>query len=225
LNKLKLFSVFIVLKVDAILNKEADSMTDPVLIEQFVKKGDVGAFNTLVWRWEKPMFNFIYRTIGNEETAKDICQTTFIRVFKEMRNLRDPEKFSPWIYRIALNLCRDKFKRRKNRHLFHLGNFMHDDESSNPIRDMPDQDTKTPDELCHHQQIGEILKQALMVLPEEQRVVIVMKQYQGLKFTEIAGILKQPLNTVKSRLYYGLRTLRKILEESELSKEVLLDEM
>jgi len=100
-----------------------------------------------------------------------------------------------------------------------------DDESSNSLRQLPDQNTKTPEELYQHQQIGEILKRTLMTLPEEQRVVIVMKQYQGLKFTEIADILKQPINTIKSRLYYGLRTLRKILEESKLDKEVLLHEM
>ena len=64
-----------------------------------------------------------------------------------------------------------------------------------------------------------------MVIPEEQRVVIVMKQYQGLKFTEIADILQQPVNTIKSRLYYGLRGMKKALEASDLGREVLLNEM
>ena len=90
---------------------------------------------------------------------------------------------------------------------------------------IPDQDVKTPEELVDHQELGEILKRAIMALPEEQSVVIVMKQYQGLKFTEIAEILKQPINTVKSRLYYGLRALRKILVDSKFNKEVLLNEM
>lgn len=201
-----------------------DCMTDATLIEQFLE-GSVGAFNTLVWRWEKPLFNFAFRTVGNQETARDICQTAFIRMFKQLKNLRDPEKFSPWIYRITLNLCRDELKKRKNRQFFYLEDLLMDDESSDSVRQLPDQDTKTPEELYQHQQIGEILKCTLMTLPEEQRVVIVMKQYQGLKFTEIADILKQPINTIKSRLYYGLRTLRKILEESKLNKEVLLHEM
>ena len=199
-------------------------MTDAVLIQQFLD-GEIGAFNTLVWRWEKPLFNFVYRTIGNEETAKDICQTTFIRTYRELKRLRDPDKFSPWIYRIALNLCRDELKRRKKRNLLYYEDFFSDQNPSNPVMQIPDQDTKTPEELVDHQELGDILKRAIMALPEEQRVVIVMKQYQGLKFTEIAEILKQPINTVKSRLYYGLRALRKILVESKFNKEVLLNEM
>jgi RNA polymerase sigma-70 factor (ECF subfamily) len=163
--------------------------------------------------------------VGNEETAKDICQTTFIRTFRQLKKLRDPDKFSPWIYRIALNLCRDEFKKKKNRHFLYLDDMSANNESSNSPMQFPDQDAKTPDELYNDQQMKDILKQALVALPEEQRVVIIMKQYQGLKFTEIAEILKQPVNTVKSRLYYGLRTLRKILVESKLNKEVLFNEM
>ncbi|MFH1941875.1 MAG: sigma-70 family RNA polymerase sigma factor [bacterium] len=199
-------------------------MTDAALIERFLK-GDIGAFNTLVWRWEKPIFNFILRTVGNEDTAKDICQTTFIRMFKQLKTLREPDKFSPWIYRIALNLCRDEFKKKNRNHLLYFENYMTDDNASNMISQMSDQNGKTPEEFCNHQQLKEILKQALMSIPEEQRVIIIMKQYQGLKFTEISDILKQPINTTKSRLYYGLRALRKTLEESKYSKEVLLNEM
>lgn len=199
-------------------------MTDTALIERYLQ-GDIQAFNSLVWRWEKPIFNFIVRTIGNEESAKDICQTTFIRVFNQLKRLREPDKFSPWIYRIALNLCRDEYKRKKNRPLYYLGDVHSDDGTFNSVKQMADKTTKNPEELYQNQQTGSILKQALMQLPEEQRVVIIMKQYQELKFIEIADILKESVNTIKSRLYYGLRTLRKILEESKLNKEVMLHEM
>jgi len=199
-------------------------MTDTALIERYLQ-GDTQAFNTLVWRWEKPIYNFVLRNIGNEDTAKDICQTTFIRAFKQLKKLREPEKFSPWLYRIAHNLCRDEYKRRKNRPVYYLEDVLQDGETSNPVRQMAEKNGKTPEDLAHHQQVGDILKRALLQLPEEQRVVIVMKQYQELKFTEIADVLKQPINTIKSRLYYGLRTLRKILEGSNLNKEVMLHEM
>jgi RNA polymerase sigma-70 factor (ECF subfamily) len=199
-------------------------MTDTALIERYLQ-GDIQAFNTLVWRWEKPIFNFIVRAVRNEDSAKDICQTTFIRVFKQLKRLRDPDKFSPWIYRIALNLCRDEYKKMKNRPLYYLDDMNSDNETLNSVKQMADQTTKNPEELYQNQQVGTILKQALMQLPEEQRVVIIMKQYQELKFIEIADILKESVNTIKSRLYYGLRTLRKILEESKLNKEVLLHEM
>lgn len=199
-------------------------MTDKVLIERFLG-GDINAFNMLVWRWEKPILNFIYRHIGNEETAQDICQLVFIRVFKKVKTLRERQKFSPWIYRIALNLCRDEYKKKGNRHLISIENNPSNYNSSNNQNSLLDEKIQTPEDLCHQQTVSTLLKEALMTLPEEQRIIIIMKQYQGLKFIEIADILKQPVNTIKSRLYYGLRALRKYFEESKVNKEVLFHEM
>lgn len=199
-------------------------MTDAALVERFLN-GDVNAFNTLVWRWETPMFNFINRNLGNRDAAKDVCQTVFIRTYKELHNLRDPERFSSWIYRIAHNLCLDEYKKRKKRRFVSLHDRDENDDVMPAIGHLQDDSNKSPEESCHNQQIGEILKKMLMTLPEEQRVVVVMKQYQELKFTEIAEILDQPVNTIKSRLYYGLRALKKMLEASEYKKEVLLHEV
>ncbi len=198
-------------------------MTDTTLIQQYLD-GDVSAFNMLVWRWEKPIFNFVLRTIGDEASAKDICQNTFIRTFKELKHLREKDKFSPWIYRIALNQCRDEMKKNRNKHILYIDEAMKDDVSHCSIRHLPN-DECNPEQQYHRHELGCILQKALQALPEEQRVIIVMKQYQGLKFAEIADILQQSVNTVKSRLYYGLRALKKILEESQLNKEVLLHEM
>lgn len=198
-------------------------MTDGTLVERYLK-GETQAFNTLVWRYEKPLYNFILRNMGNEETARDLCQTAFIRMFKELKRLRDPEKFSPWMYRIALNLCRDEYKKKKNKTFYYLDHNPQE-RSQGGAMQIPDDKNPSPEDLCHQEQITEILRRSLMGLPEEQRVVIIMKQYQGLKFTEIADILETPVNTIKSRLYYGLRSLRQILEESQFNKEVLFHEM
>ncbi len=198
-------------------------MTDAAFIKRFLE-GDVHAFNLLVRHWEKPILNFVYRNVGNEETARDICQLVFIRVFKKLRTLRDPLKFSSWIYRIALNLCRDEYKKRKNHHLISIESNQNND-TRYSYREILKGPIQTPEELCHQHTLSELLKEALMTLPEEQRVVIIMKQYHELKFIEIADILKQPVNTVKSRLYNGLQSLRKFLEKSNVNKEVLLHEM
>ena len=193
-------------------------MTDGVLVTRFLK-GDIQAFNTLVWRWEKPLLNFIWRQVGDEETARDLTQTALIRIYKQLRHLKEPDKFSSWAYRIALNLCRDEFKRRKRHPLVSL------DALGASAPHVHEEAPPTPEALLHQSQLGELLKASLQRIPEEQRVVVVMKQYQGLKFTEIADILKEPVNTVKSRLYYGLKALKKHLEESELGKEGLLHEL
>ncbi len=198
-------------------------MTDAVLIERFLA-GDVNAFNLLVLRWKKPIYNYILRMVGNTEAAKDLCQMTFIRCYKQMRKLKNVDKFSPWMYRIATNLCYDEFKKQRKISSDQVDKMEQTGRAGkNSVQAYPS--TPTPEDVLHRKEIQTILARALNQIPEDQRVVIIMKQYQGLKFTEIADIMQLPVNTIKSRLYYGLRALRKILESSKLTKEVLLHEM
>ena len=188
-------------------------MTDPELITRF-QSGQVAAFNTLVQRWECPIFNFILRYAGNKDDAHDLCQQTFIRAYKNLKRLRDPDKFTSWIYQIALNACRDGSRRRKFISLDTQQEF-------DPIADT----APHPDALAHNQSVKTLLNRALQDLPEEQRVVIIMKEYQGLKFTEIAETLKVPINTVKSRMYYGLSTLKKIFDRWHISEDMVRYEL
>lgn len=85
-------------------------MTDTELIQKFLS-GDIDAFNRLVWRWEKPIFNFILKMCCDFEASKDICQKTFIRAYKSLRKLKDHAKFKSWLYQIAVNLCRDEIRK------------------------------------------------------------------------------------------------------------------
>lgn len=188
-------------------------MNDAELIAQF-RAGQIAAFNTLVkrWEWECPIYNFVLRYVDNRDDARDLCQQTFIRAYKNMRRLRDPDKFTSWIYQIALNACRDAGRRRS---LVSL------DTLDTPIADT----TTPPDAMVHEQNVRDLLNRALQNLPEEQRVVIIMKEYQGLKFTEIAETLKVPLNTVKSRMYYGLSALKKIFDRWHISEDMVRYEL
>ncbi|MFO7889435.1 MAG: sigma-70 family RNA polymerase sigma factor [bacterium] len=197
-------------------------MTDAELINRFLD-GDINSFNRLVKRWEKPIYNFIYRNLSNKNSAKDVCQKTFIRVYMKLKKLKDPHKFSPWIYRIALNLCRDEHRNNKKRN--HLSCDQTNEEQHYIPVQLPANDDNSPDKILNKKQIENLLKEQLQKIPEEQRVVIIMKQYQGLKFREIADILGQPVNTVKSRLYYGLKALKDNFKKAELTKEVFFHEM
>ena len=201
-------------------------MTDLELINRIIK-GDRFRFNQLIRQWEKQIYNFIYRYLGNKELAFDVTQKTFIRTYKNINKLRDATKFSSWIYQIASNLCKDEIKKMHKQNLVSLDLIQENSEQKG--YQLPDQfkesDHQLPDAKLNKKQIGEIVQKALQKLPEEQRVVVIMKEYQELKFTEIADILDEPINTVKSRLYYGLRAMKKVLETSRLSKEVLLNEM
>jgi len=192
-------------------------MTDAKLLIQF-KMGNVQAFNMLVKRWECPIYNFTLRYIGDADEARDICQKTFIQAYRNLPKLRDPDKFTAWIYQIALNTCKDASRKRT------LLSFDTLQDNADPI--LPSTAPTTfPDALAHQQNVRDLLNRALQTLPEEQRVVIIMKEYQGLKFTEIADTLKTPVNTIKSRLYYGLTALKKTFDQWHITEDMMRYEL
>jgi len=192
-------------------------MTDEALIRQFLN-GQRAAFNLLVWRWQKPILNFVYRYVGNRTDAEDICQRTFIKVYKNLHRLKDPGKFSTWLYQIAANLSRDWLRRKRRNNSISI------EEVGGETSILPEGSWKgsrsDPEGEMHQQQLRHYLEWAMGRIPEEQRLVVVLKIYQGLKFTEIAEVLGLPVNTVKSRLYYGLRALREVLKSFSLDEEV-----
>ncbi len=202
-------------------------MTDADLIGKFVK-GDVNAFNTLVWRWQKTIYNFVLRYVGNREEAHDLTQQVFMRVYRNLPRLNKPASFSTWIHQIAANLCRDWIKQRRRRPAVSLENLQEagsTDLHKSPALTLFPEASQHPDRIVSRNELRELIEKALQEIPEEQRVVVIMKEYQGLKFTEIAEALGAPVNTVKSRLYYGLSALRKILARWQLDDEVLQYEM
>ena len=188
-------------------------MTDEALIIAFLN-GDTGAFNTLVTRWQKPIYNFVLRYASDPDNADDLTQQTFIRAYQGLRKLDKPTRFSSWLYRIALNAARDAGRANQRHTMVSLS----DEVVSNELRVSP---RSHPDQFANRRDLREMLSRALQEIPEEQRVVVIMKEYQGLKFREIADAMELPINTVKSRLYYGLKTLRKLFVEWKVTKEVV----
>ncbi|RMD92189.1 MAG: sigma-70 family RNA polymerase sigma factor [Calditrichaeota bacterium] len=194
-------------------------MTDDQLIDRFLD-GNIQAFNLLVGRWHKPIYNFTLRYLGNPEDAKDITQKTFIKVYKNIKKLKDRKKFSAWLYQIALNLCRDETKRR---HRLLSIQTLEKNNHRGAMDAMPSLSEKAPnpEKQLQRSELKNILQQALNHIPEEQKIVVIMKELQGFKFTEIAEILDTPVNTVKSRMYYGLNALRKVLNQWKINKEAI----
>lgn len=188
-------------------------MTDEALIIRFLN-GDDEAFNTLTTRWQKPIYNFVLRYAADSDSADDLTQNTFISAYRGLRKLDNPARFSSWLYRIALNAARDAGRRTQR----HPTVSTSDEAVSNTLQ-MPAH--RNPDQSAHREGLRTILNRALQELPEEQRVVVIMKEYQGLKFREIAEAMEIPINTVKSRLYYGLKSLRKLFDEWNVTKEVV----
>jgi len=193
-------------------------MTDADLIARF-REGQVAAFNTLVWRWQHRLYHFVLRYAGDREATRDLCQQIFIRAYRGLEQLRDPERFSTWLYQIALNTCRDQQRRDQRHPTCSLDSMQETEGGQHPVLGEAPGHPPAPDVRAQRNDLRHLLEQALGAIPEEQRVVVVMKEYQELKFTEIAEILQLPVNTVKSRLYYGLKALKKIFDQWGLGEE------
>src|SRR5688500_3308224 len=175
--------------------------------------GAFDSFNQLVVRWERPIYALAYRTIGREEDARDIVQETFLRAFRALPGFKGQSKFSSWLYRIALNLCRDWARRQRRTPTVSMPegiDLIELASEQGPVESIED--------LVARREIGRAVAEAMKILPDEQRTAIILKEYHGLTFQEIADLQNCPLSTVKTRLYQGLSVLRRQLEASGMTR-------
>lgn len=187
--------------------KQQKGMTrsDEELVEACLS-GEVSAFDVLVSRWDRKIQGAIYRVLGSEEEARDLSQEAFLKAYRGLRSFKREARFSSWLYQIALNLCRDRLRRRRARTMVSLEELGEAEPALGGIAQPSALDLVESRDTCR------VVAAAMAALPEEQREVIVLKEYQELTFLEIAEILDVPLSTVKTRLYRGLGELRQMLE-------------
>jgi RNA polymerase sigma-70 factor (ECF subfamily) len=168
--------------------------------------GDVESFNQLILRWERPIYALAYRVIGREEEARDVVQEAFLRAFRALPGFKGQAKFSSWLYRITLNLCRDWIRRQRRAPVVQMPEDMDALEAvaeRGPVESIED--------LVARRELSAVVEEAMALLPEEQRTAIILKEYHGMTFQEIADLQACPLSTVKTRLYQGLSVLRRQL--------------
>ena len=182
--------------------------TDEELVAKSIS-GDADSFNELVLRWERPIYALAYRTIGREEDARDVCQETFLRAFRALPRFRGEAKFSSWLYRIALNLCRDWLRRERRTPVVQPPEDMDLIEMAAAA-----EPSESIEDLVARKDLSRLVEKAMARLPDEQRSAIVLKEYHGLTFQEIAELQGCPLSTVKTRLYQGLIVLRRELAKN-----------
>jgi RNA polymerase sigma-70 factor (ECF subfamily) len=182
--------------------------TDEELVARSVA-GDTDSFNQLILRWERPIYALAYRQIGREDDARDVVQDAFLRAFRALPGFKGEAKFSSWLYRITLNLCRDWMRRQRRAPFVQPPEGVDVDDlvGSAPSQAESVETTVTRRDLSRH------VASAMLVLPDEQRSAIILKEYHGLTFHEIAELQGCPLSTVKTRLYQGLTVLRRELEK------------
>jgi RNA polymerase sigma-70 factor (ECF subfamily) len=177
------------------------------------KAGDIDSFNQLVKRWERPIFALAYRTLGREEDARDVTQETFLRAFRALSGFKGDAKFSSWLYRITVNLCRDWIRKERRTPVVAAPEGV---DVEQLVADRAP--AESIEELAARAELSREVAKAMQRLPAEQRQAIILKEYHGLTFQEIADLMKCPLSTVKTRVYQGLSTLRKQLGEQMTSR-------
>jgi RNA polymerase sigma-70 factor (ECF subfamily) len=178
------------------------------------RDGDEDAFEMLYRRYEKPLLDFIYRVVMDAVEAEDLCQETFFRVVRGRKKYQATARFKTWLFRIALNLCRDRLRRMKHRsHLSLNAPALFQEDGNVELQELIPDPSSDP---TKHAEIGElkaVVQQAIASLSEDQRFVVILKEYHELKFSEIADIMSCPIGTVKSHNHRAHERLRKILEK------------
>lgn len=189
------------------------------------QKGDEKALNQLVSLWYKRIYNYVLKYYSDEDMATEISQKTFIAMFRNIKKLKEIDRFKPWLYRIATNFCYEEGRKSKRQKLVSLTVTGDDDSEERLEIGEAKGNLFNPERSFQQLELEEALLSALGELSEDQRTVVIMKEYEGLKFTEIAEALDASENTVKTRLYRGLKSLKEILERKNITKETVYYEL
>lgn len=179
--------------------------TDEELVAAF-QDGDAAAFDALVGRWDRKIHGAIYRIVGTDDDARDLCQEAFLKAYRGLGTFKREARFSSWLYQIALNVCRDRLRRRRGKIAVSLDEV--EESRDGGLR----AGTPSPLDLVEARDLRHLVADAMATLRTEEREVVILKEYQELTFPEIAEALEVPLSTVKTRLYRGLAQLRHELE-------------
>jgi RNA polymerase sigma factor (sigma-70 family) len=185
------------------------------------REGDKSAQGKLVQLWYKRIYNFSYKFFFDHDLAMEVAQKTFISMHRNIDGLQETSRFKSWLYTIAVNYCREELRKRKATRSVSLHDLRPGESEESYRWEASSSRRENPDKQLRHSELSDLLQQCLMELSDEQREVVIMKEYEGLKFREIAEALNISENTVKSRMYYGLDGLKKILESRNITKETI----
>ena len=187
------------------------SPDDPEWIEA-LKRGEAAAFRVLIERHQRSVYQICLRLMNDRAEAEDMAQETFIRASQAMEHFRGEASMNTWLYRIAINLCKNRIaylKRRAHQFHDHLPKLEETRGDTWQNRARPDDVLGTPDEVAEGNEAQRLINAALQALPESLRAVLTLRDLEGLSYQEIVEVLNIPLGTVKSRLHQARLQLMK----------------
>lgn len=180
--------------------------SDEKLIHKFLA-GDDSAFEIILKRYLKPIYNFLYRLTGERSAIDDLTQETFLKAWKNIERVKSGQKFKTWLFTIAKNTAFDHLKRKKT---VPFSRFL-DAQDNNPLENISE-DQILPDEILEKEDLANNLEEKLKKIPAGQRIILLMHYKEDFSLQEIAAILEKPYNTIKSQHQRGLVNLRKAFD-------------
>lgn len=185
------------------MSTEESASTDGALVSALQRERDVMAFEMLMKRYQRPIFGFILRQLGDRSRAEEVFQETFLRVYDKIDTCRDPNAFKPWAFTIAANLCRNEARRQQVRR--------GERPSGDGVEARAPASGPSPEGAAMASESRRAIERALQSLPDAQREVFVLYHYTRLSYEEIASVIEVPIGTVKSRMNAALTALRSLL--------------
>lgn len=177
-----------------------------------LKSGDRQAFTLLVNRYKQSVANLVAHTVGDNQDSEDIAQQVFIQVYKHADRYEVRSKFTTWLFTITKNLALNEIRRRKRHPTDSLNSIEEEEEFSQP-QQHPDVKTIAPDDSLLNKEMLHQLQSALNLLPEKQRLALLLFQEKGLSYEEIAKVFEASLSSTKSLIFRARETLKKQLKE------------
>jgi RNA polymerase sigma-70 factor, ECF subfamily len=182
---------------------------DAILVEG-LKSCDEEAYETLIARFQQPIYNLCYRLINDPADAADVVQEVFLKVFRSIDNFRGQSTLKTWIYRIAVNEAYNQ-RRWFSRHRRREVGLDDEDQASRPWLDSISDPARDPYELALNEERHQLIESSLREINADFRTVVILRDLEDLSYEEIADVLQISLGTVKSRILRGRESLRRVL--------------
>ena len=193
------------------LKAKSEPVTDEQLLIDYRETGDRELYATLVYRYERELFSYLRRYLGNAEMAEDVFQTTFLQIHLKSHLFEEGRRFRPWLYTIATNAAIDAKRRNKRHRNVSLDTpRIQDSEDVGRLINLLESDDPDPANAALETERRRLVRKALSQLPESMNVLIQLVYYQGMKYREAADVLDVPVGTVKSRLHSAIAKLTEV---------------
>jgi RNA polymerase sigma-70 factor (ECF subfamily) len=196
------------------MSKErVDEKTSSEALMVRIAEGNEEAFEILVNRHQASILNLIYRFIGDRTQAKDLAQEVFLRIWQSAKIYRPEAKFTTWIYRITVNLCFNELKSARRKKWFSFNWSREDNEHT--LEEVLSDNAPSAEDLLLEKERSRQISDALQSLPDNQRMALLLKRYDGLSYQEIAEIIGCSVSAVESLLVRAKKTLQEKLKDYE----------